>query len=367
MTEKKSILFILHLPPPVHGSSMVGKAIKESELINSSFECRYINLLMSRTISETGKLDVAKTFRFIGVWLSLLAQIIKKKPDICYLALTATGAAFYKDFLLVILLRIFRIKRVYHLHNKGIRENQRKKMNEILYQFVFHNSSVILLTKHLNNEVEIFVKASNIYICPNGINDCAENSFPRLKQYGKPIKILFLSNLNVSKGIYVLLKACEILQENGVDFECNFVGAEGDLNTAQFNEMVTQKQLALRVNYLGKKYGKEKDDIFLAADIFVHPTSNDCFPLVVLEAMCASLPVISTFEGGIPDMVENTLTGFLIPANNPEALAEKLAILIKNPELLERMGKAGREKYENEFKQEIFEQNFNNILHRLTE
>ena len=52
MSEKKNILFLLHVPPPVHGSSMVGKAIADSELINSTFRCRYLNLLMSRTSEQ---------------------------------------------------------------------------------------------------------------------------------------------------------------------------------------------------------------------------------------------------------------------------------------------------------------------------
>ena len=367
MVEKKNILFILHVPPPVHGSSMVGKTIKESNLINSSFECRYINMLMSRTISETGKPDLAKIFRFFGVWFTLLREIIKKKPDICYLALTATGAAFYKDFLLVILLRIFRIKRVYHLHNKGIHQNHKKKVNEWLYRFVFHNSSVILLTKQLYYEVESFVPTSKVFICPNGIKDSVGRNIPRSTQQVKPVKILFLSNLNESKGVYVLLKACEILREKRFDFECNFVGGEGDISKEQFNKQLTGYNLNKQVNYLGQLFGEEKQQAFAAADIFAFPTCYETFGLVNLEAMQNYLPVVSTFEGGIPDVVENGVTGFLIPTNNAEALAGKLEVLIKNPDLRSKMGKAGRLKYENEYTQEVFEQNLYTILHQLTE
>ena len=366
MAEKKNILFILHVPPPVHGSSMVGKAIKESTLINQSFHCRYVNLLMSRTITETGKPGFLKVFRFVGVWFRVLGEIIRKKPDLCYLALTATGTAFYKDVFLVLLLRIFHIKRVYHLHNKGIRQNQTKKINELLYRFVFHNADVILLSKQLYYEVETFVPVSNVHICPNGIKDLPGNIIQRLRQPGKPVKILFLSNLNESKGVYILLKACFLLQAKGVDFQCDFVGGEGDINKEQFHKRVIEYNLNKRINYIGQLYEEAKHKAFAEADIFAFPTCYETFGLVNLEAMQNQLPVVSTMEGGIPDVVGNGFTGFLIPTNNAEALAEKLENLIKNPELREKMGKAGRKKYEKEFTLEIFEENLNIILQQVT-
>lgn len=363
----KNILFILHLPPPVHGSSMVGQSIKDSELVNSSFNCRYINLLVSRTINETGKMSFLKFFRFVGVWFKLLVELIKRKPDVCYLALTSTDTAFYKDVLLIVLLRIFRIKRLYHLHNKGVRGSQSKKINKLLYEFAFKDADIILLSSKLYKDIETFVPISRVHICPNGIVSTVTNIGSRLFLKENPVRILFLSNLIESKGVSVLLEACSILQQEEIDFECNLVGAEGDLTATQFSEKVNQKQLFPRVNYLGRKIGKEKEDAFECTDIFIHPTLSDCFPLVLLEAMSASLPIVSTFEGGIPDIVEDGTTGYLVNQKDAEALAKKLAMLIKNPELREQMGKAGRKKYENEFTLDIFEHRLTEILYQIVE
>ena len=363
----KKILFILHLPPPVHGSSIVGQCVKNSTIINKSFDCRYINLLVSRTIDEAGKPSGLKVLRFVGAWFKLLVEIITKKPDVCYLALTATSAAFYKDVLLVALLRVFHIKRVYHLHNKGVSQNQTNKLNNLFYRFVFKNSDIILLSNQLYQDIETFVPASRVYICPNGIVNTITNIEPRLFTKEKPVKILFLSNLIKSKGVFVLLDACSILQQKGIGFECNFVGAEGDINATQFAEKVNQKQLSSKVNYLGKKFGKDKQEVFANAEIFAFPTYFDCFGLVNLEAMQYSLPVVSTFEGGIPDIVEDGVTGFLVPKKNAEALAEKLEILINNPKLRQQMGKAGRQKYETEFTLEIFEHRLKEILQQVIE
>ena len=359
---KNNILFILHFPPPVHGSSMIGQSIKNSKIINDTFDCRYINLLVSRTINETGKPSSLKVMRFMRVWFKVLAEIIKKKPDVCYLALTAKGAAFYKDVLLVALLRAFQIKRVYHLHNKGFSRIKTTKIDDFFYRYVFKDADIILLSSQLYSDIKAFVPPSRISICPNGIVDTILNFKPQTVVKEKPVKIMFLSNLCESKGVFVLLEACSVLQKKGIDFECDFIGAEGDLDAIKFSEKVKQHKLASNVKYLGKKFDKDKQDVFESTDIFIHPTLSDCFPLVLLEAMQYSLPVVSTFEGGISDIVEDGTTGYLVPQKNVEALAEKLEVLIKNPDQRQQMGLAGRQKYEKEFTLNAFELRLRNIL-----
>ena len=366
MKKINKILFLLHLPPPVHGSSIVGQLIKDSKSINGSFETRYINLLVSRSIDESGKTSISKLFRFISSWFTLFFELIKARPNLCYFALSTTGNAFYKDVTLVFLLKLFRIKTVFHLHNKGIKKSEVSKINNLLYRYVFKNSSVILLSSFLYNDIKTFVPIERVLICPNGVQDFIKDiSKEILKKEIKPIKILFLSNLIKSKGVFVLIDACEILQRKGYNFTCEFVGGEGDVNAHQFKMEVEKRGLTENVKYLGKKYGNDKDEIYQMADVFVLPTNNDCFPLVLLEAMQYGLPVVSTFEGGIPDIVENKITGLLIEQNNPIALADNLEFLLNNEVIRLQMGKAGRVKYKNEFTLQTFESKLQGILELL--
>jgi glycosyltransferase involved in cell wall biosynthesis len=366
MKNKQNILFLIHFPPPVHGSSVVGSIVKNSTVINDTFGCRYINLLVSRKIGETGKIDLQKTARFIGIWFKLLIEILHKKPSRCYLALTTTGSAFYKDVLLVALLRFFRVKRIYHLHNKGVSNYQTKGINKLLYRFVFSGADVILLSQRLYQDIEAFVPISKVHICPNGVADVSNNQFCNQSKENA-VKMLFLSNLIEAKGVLILLEACSILQQRGLFFECNFIGGEGDITVSQLNKKIQTKGLAAKVHYNGPQFGSDKQSSFAESTIFVLPSLKECFPLVILEAMQYSLPVISTFEGGIPDVVEDGVTGFLVPQKDAAALAEKLAILIENPELRQQMGKAGRTKYENEFTLAIFEHRLVEILQQIIE
>lgn len=418
--NKTKILFLLHLPPPVHGSSMVGASIRNSAVVNQTFDCRYINLLLSRTIGETGNAGWRKVMRLPAVFLRLLWYLLFYRPQTVYFALTATGAAFYRDVALVALLRLFGIKALYHLHNKGFAAFGKLKLNNSLYRFVFRNAKVMLLSKHLYADVSAYVKWEDVYICPNGIGEVSSfelrvtsqeekevSSFAPIKggselrvtsndrdvsseqlrtqhsvsnnqnselntQYSElntpnsVTKILFLSNLIESKGVYVLLEACSILKQRALNFECIFVGGEADVTAEMFNEKRKAYGLENNVHYLGKKYGVEKEAIFANADIFAFPTfyNNETFGLVNLEAMQHCLPIVSTFEGGIPDVVENGVTGFLVPQQDVLALADKLEVLIHNPELRKLMGAAGRKRYEAHFTLASFERRIVEVIEK---
>ena len=118
--------------------------------------------------------------------------------------------------------------------------------------------------------------------------------------------------------------------------------------------------------YWGRRYGSEKDVFWKDADIFVFPTyyHNECFPLVILEAMEQGLPVISTNEGGIPDIIDNGNSGYTVEKNNPMALASAIELLIKDPELCISMGKAGRKLFEEKFTEEVFEKRMKECLEK---
>jgi glycosyltransferase involved in cell wall biosynthesis len=175
---------------------------------------------------------------------------------------------------------------------------------------------------------------------------------------------LFFSNLIETKGVYVLLESCKILKDKNIPFLCVYIGGEGDISSLELNEKIGKYGLQTIVEYQGKKYDKEKERAFLESDIFVLPTyyPSECFPLVNIEAMQYSLPVISTREGGIPDVVVDEVNGILIPNQNALALAEKLEILIANPAIRNAMGLAGKRMYEEKFTLEIFEHRMVEIL-----
>lgn len=363
---KKKVLFILHLPPPVHGSSMVGQYIKDSSIINDGIDAKYINLGTSKSLDEIGKNPFQKVSVYLKIVYQTLKQLIVFQPDLVYIALTAKGKAFYKDAFIALLAKLFGRKIIYHLHNRSMLERQDKWLDVVLCKMLFKNTDVILLSKYLYPEIQKYVPENRVHYCPNGIpNATAQIPNTKIPNSKGTVQILFLSNLMEAKGVYVLLEACKILQEKQLPFHCTFVGGESDITSEIFEQKVNELGLSENVHYAGKKYGDEKELAFSAADIFAFPTLNETFGLVNLEAMQFSLPIVSTVEGGIPDVVEDGKTGFLVEKGNAEAFAEKLEILIQNVEMREQMGNAGKSRFESHFNLTTFENCFSSKIQKL--
>ena len=363
MGIKNKVLFLLHKPPPVHGSSMVGQYIMESKIINSTFKAKFIDIGTSKNIDEIGEKNFKKLIRHTITILKTLQTLVFFRPTLGYLAISSKGSAFYKDVMLAYLIKIFGVKLVLHYHNKGVSDKHDKHIDNFLYKLLFKNTKVILLSKQLFYDLKKYLKKEDIYFCPNGIPDI-NIELQNPKEGSSTAKILFLSNLIESKGVYILLQALSILKNKSVEFQCRFVGSEGDINKEEFNNKLKDLKLKSNVKYLGKKFGKEKHAIFLDTDIFAFPTFYfyECFPLVNIEAMMYGIPVVSTSEGAITDIVENNKTGLIVQKNNPTELASAIEMLIKKPEIRYQMGTAAQMRFKNEFTIDIFENKLCSIL-----
>lgn len=362
MSQKPKILFVMPLPPPIHGSSMMCDYIRKSKKINEEYNCHYINLSTSRQIDEIGKKGITKYLRFGKTLIKTFWQLLTNKYEACYLAITCHGGGFLKDAPFVLLSKMFCKNIIIHQHNKGMSKDIHKPIFKWLLPLVYKNATVILLSWRLYPDIEKIVKKEQVKIIPNGI--------PETKKYPKSNNIiprlLFLSNLIESKGVFVLLDALKILKEKGYSFECIFVGGESkEIDKNRFEHEVEIRNLNQRIAYQGKIYGIEKEKILASSDNFILPTSDECFPLVLLEAMQQSVPVISTDEGGIQDIINNKENGLISQKQNPQDLASKIKSLLDNPEFAKQLGEEGRKKFESFFTIDKWESNLSTVIQQV--
>ena len=222
---KPKILFILHLPPPIHGAAMMGKYIQESELVNSSFDCFCINLATAGSLSDIGHISLKKLLKYFFL-LKHISNVVREiRPELVYITPNAGGKAFFKDFIVVQMLKSMGCKVIAHYHNKGVSVYQSKWVYNFFYKRFFSNLKVILLAENLYKDMAKYVKREDVYICPNGIPSSCKEEMEARRNNVIP-HLLFLSNLLISKGVIVLLDALRILKEKGYLFNCQYVGGE---------------------------------------------------------------------------------------------------------------------------------------------
>lgn len=363
--RKPCLLCMVHLPPPINGVTLMGEQVISLDELRSRFDIRAIPLNSSDSIADIGKLRPGKLLRMVSLALRLSWRCMKDRPDLIYFTLTPNGKAFYRDLLYVGIMKLFGIRRIYHLHGKGVAEAMAGPFAKRLYSWAFRGADVILLSPILYEDSAQVVQRERCHFLPNGIPDPwgREETIGRKGQEGAPPRILYFSNLVVNKGLFVMLESLVLLRERGLAFRAVFAGVwESAAVEGAFHRCVQENGLLDVIEVCGPQYGDDKRRTYAAADIMAFPTYNDAYPLVVLEAMSHGLPVVSTYEGAIPDMVVEGESGFLVPRLDPHTLADRLALLLTEPALRIRMGSAGRARYRAFFTMDIFTNNLLVIL-----
>lgn len=358
------ILFLGQFPPPFHGVSALNENIRISQRINKEINFIYFPLKSSSSIKEIVSFSPKKYILPFIILYRLFVYKIKYKFEYVYFTITPSGIAFLRDALFVLFLKIFKVKFIFHLHGLGVQQSLSSSLLlKYIYYLVFNRSDVIILSKKLTKEVKN-LRNIKIHILNNGIG--TSESYITKDKINKPVRILFLSNLIISKGILELINAIEqISLEGEKNFIVIIVGAEGDLTYAQLEEIVTKKNIKQFFKFLGAVYGEKKEKLYKECDVFVLPTLKDTFPLVILEAMRSGLPIISTDTGAISEIIDNGNTGFILQPKDTQMLIAKVKYFIKNPAKINEMGAAAKKKYDENYTAEIFERNFSQVLKKI--
>lgn len=162
----------------------------------------------------------------------------------------------------------------------------------------------------------------------------------------EPYRLLAIARFVKTKGLDVLIDACSLLKDQGVDFRLTLAGSGRIENALR----AQAKRLGIedRVDFPGFVLHREVPDLIRKHDIFVMPSKigstgdRDGLPTVIMEALLGRIPVVATDVGGIREVVRDGETGILIPQRNPAALAEAILKLGRNREDALRMAENGK-------------------------
>ncbi|MCC6486630.1 MAG: glycosyltransferase [Candidatus Hydrogenedentes bacterium] len=172
-------------------------------------------------------------------------------------------------------------------------------------------------------------------------------SYTQRQHEGAGKELLFIGRLTAAKGIPILLESMDLLHKShpGVHLVLAGDGPDRDWVVSRAAELGLRDCVEV-TGFLSPDSVKER---LLQADVFVMASFAEGVPAVLMEAMASGLPVVATRIAGIPELVEDGVSGFLVPPGDASSLADRMRTLLDNPDLRNRMGAAGRAKIEREF------------------
>lgn len=312
----------------------------------------------------------------ISVWRTLAAVVriwsahLTGKLALVHVNFGDKASAVRKG-IITVLARLSGAPVIVHLHavelDKAWREGGRFKRWAIGVPFRMATSNIVLGDLWRRWLVEdLGVKAGHVDVLVNGVPappfTPRDHSAPR-----EAVEILFLGNLLERKGVNDLIAALAELPADLPAWRMTFAGG-GDI--AGCTERVAAAGLADRVQFLGWVEQARSADLLANADVMVLPSYFEGLPLVILEALGAGTPVVTTSVGAIPQFIEHDQIALVIEPGDRAALSESLRRLVADSGLRQRLGDTGRSAYETTFSLQVFRTNllkiYENVLaHRL--
>jgi len=166
-------------------------------------------------------------------------------------------------------------------------------------------------------------------------------------------QLLFVGSLDERKGLQYLLEAMPKIQQN-YDVKLKVVGIGP-------KEKKFKSLAGSNVEFLGGVWNEVMPSLYQQSDIFILPSQNEGVPVSILEAMSCGVPVIATYVGGIPEIIEHRETGFLIYPR-PEYIASAVSKLLDDRELYDRLSANGRKLIVESYDWKAVVDNFRNVI-----
>lgn len=349
LKEKKALLVVGQTPPP-----FMGQAIMINRLVNAKFNdirILHVRMSFSERFDEIGKSSWKKIIHIFHLIYRIWRIRLSHKKIIFYYPPAGPNLTpIIRDMMLLSCTRFLFSKTIYHFRAAGISEYLKSK-NRIfqgIAKLVYGKPALAIQLSQLNPEDGIYFSAKEIKYIPNGMEDEAKKYINQKKYKDEVVRILFVGVLREDKGLSVLLEAfSNLIRQKIENIEIIVVGEfVSSTYKKSVLKLVNDWKIGDKVFFKGVQTGDNKWEIFSQADILCFPTFFDCesFGNVLVEAMMFQIPIVATRWRGIPDIITNDI-GFLVEVKNADAIAEKLKILIENPQLRIAMGRCGREKY----------------------
>lgn len=268
--------------------------------------------------------------RFVH-YLKYLKVLFSYRPDLVYSNTIVNSGE-------VVLAGLFKTPVLLHMHEgKKFASAYRSKL-KISCLFP---SRIIVVSHYVNSVLKCLTGRSGVVV-HNGV--ALPTEIPvRRRRCDSPLKIGILASIDSNKGQLVALEAIHLLVKKGLKAKLIIAGKVGEEGYfAQLHDFIKLNSLEEFVNFVG--FVSPVDVFMRSLDLLVVPSFDEAFPTVILEAFSLGTMVVASEVGGIPEMIENKVNGFLFKAGDSVELTNILENIIDHDELLDHMSRSAFKK-----------------------
>jgi glycosyltransferase involved in cell wall biosynthesis len=342
------LIVIGPLPPPYHGVTVSTSLLLGSEELRRRFSVEHLDTSDHRTTHNTGRWDLRNVAIALRSALAL-RQTLRGPAGVVYLPLSQGTPGLVRDCLYMQITARAGWKLAVHLRGgefQDVYQSQHPLMRRLIRSSLGKVDSVAVLGVSLRWLFEGLVSPERTAVVPNGTPEPQANGNVR-----DPNTALFLSNLRRRKGVVEAVEAARMVVSEHPDARFIFIGQwESErLAKAMRSEV---RGLEERIRFLPVVTGAAHERALATAGFLLFPpVEPEGHPRVVLEAMAAGLPVVTTDRGAIRETVIDGECGFVLPDPEPRELADRMLRLLRDRALHERMSKAARSRHLERFTQ----------------
>lgn len=280
-----------------------------------------------------------KLLCLVGAWFRLMYCCLIKNTAIVHIH-GASNSSFWRKRIFIYTAKFFGKKVVYHIHGGGFISFSMAH-HETVAKVLKKVDAVVALSCSWKRFFESEFHSSNVVVIPNIISYpkfiYRSISFDKVR-----VEALFLGLLDRNKGIFNIL---EMINQYQGELRGRFllhIGGNG--KTEEVGRLIAEYGIGDIVQFEGWVRGEKKIELLNRSDFYLLPSYNEGLPISILEAMSYRLPIVASPVGGIPEIVEEGVNGFLVQPGDNESLYRAISQLIEKPDQRKVMGERSWEK-----------------------
>lgn len=274
-------------------------------------------------------------------YVIFITMISKTKPKIVHLNPSMSIIPMWRDGLYLRIAKRREIKTLFFIHGwedsyfqNAVKQGIFSKFHQKTLKIA--NAIIVLSPEFKEKLISIGIKSDKIYVLSTMVD--ADKYRPDKKDFFPPYKLLFCARLVREKGVYEAIEGMKYITNESPNTTLTVMGGGEELENLR--EYARKIGVENKVIFTGYVPENKKIEIFKKAHIFIYPSYyGEGFPTVILEAMAAGLPVITTPVGGVKYALKEGLNGFFIKSipPDPKEISKYANLLIKNPKELRKI------------------------------